>query len=384
MKNILIVVTDTNVGGVTTAAYNLMGELCKRGHKVSFLDFSAQEKNPHIPPEVTQVFLTGKARYWKLGASDIAAAKPVKKPFLLLLGMFKKLTIRSGLWNKLVFSKLKEHYDAAIAFRQCAPCYSFVLNKVSAEKKIGFVHGDLDFMGDISSWQPFMGQFDKIAYVSNTAKRHFIRKYPALAGNACTVYNMFDYASIKERTLEPLPFPLNATEKNIVTVARIDNSSKQIYWIPQICSILKANTNVRFHWYVLGDGPDMDEVTTLSAQRKTEDVLTFTGNISNPYCVLRQAYLGVLTSKTEGYPMTVIESLCLGLPMVCTNFESVTEQITHRVDGLVADLNLDAVAKSIQDMLENNDGIYDHCKDALSKRVFNNDLPYEQFMESIR
>ena len=61
---------------------------------------------------------------------------------ILALGAMKKLTIRSGLWYKLIFSQFNkgECFDVAIAFRQCAPCYSFVLNKVNAKKKIGFVH----------------------------------------------------------------------------------------------------------------------------------------------------------------------------------------------------------------------------------------------------
>lgn len=384
MSKILIVVTDTNVGGVTTAVYNFINELCKRDNDVTFLDFSAKRENPNIHKQAQQIFLKGKERYWKLGKENVAGAPLIKKPLLLLLGILKKLTIKGGLWNKLIFSKLDGDYDVAIAYRQCAPCYSFVLNKVNAKKKIGFVHGDVDYMGDISSWQPMMTRFNKIAYVSDTAKRHFINIYPELRFNATTIYNMFDYESMQKKADMPNPINFDLSKKNIVTIARIDNSSKQIDWIVRICAILKENLKNDFHWYILGNGPDMDEICRLSHSMGVSEVLTLVGAVENPYAPLKDAYLGVLTSRTEGYCMTVIETLSLGVPMVNTYFESVIEQMTDKVEGIIVEQRIESVANAVQDMINNKNGVYDKCKDALLKREFNNDLPYEQFIASIR
>lgn len=383
MKKILIVVTDTNVGGITTSAYNFMSELYKRGHEVTFLDLSAQVNNSEVNAAIKQIFLRGRAKYWRLGKDAIVSSPFAKKLFLLIIGVFKKITNRSGIWNYLIFKKMSDKYDVAVAFRQCSPCYSFVLNKVNADKKIGFVHGDIDFMGDVSSWQPMMQRFDKIAYVSNSAKKHFIRQYPDLKKNAHIVYNMFNYLEIKEKSLLPGKFHTNNNERNIVTVARIDNSSKQIDWIPCICKKIRKRTNIPFHWYVLGDGPDMDVVKELSRNNGTDDVLTFTGNVVNPYPVLKTAYLGVLTSKTEGYPMVVIETLSLGIPMVVTHYASAPEQINDGIDSLIVEIQIDSVVNAIIDMLSNRDGIYDKCKQALSDRKFDNDLPYSQLMDCI-
>ncbi len=383
MREILVVVPDTNVGGITTSVYNFVGELCKRGNRVTFLDFSAHKINQNIHSKAKQIFLKKRACYWKIGKSDVMQAQGIKKMLLMLLGVLKKLTNQSGLWNKLIFQKLGDTYDVAVAFRQCAPCYSFVLDKVKATKKIGFVHGDVDFMGDISSWQPFMARFDKIAYVSDTVKKHFIKKYPKLSINAITIYNMFDYENIRRKADMPNPVAFDFSKKNIVTVARIDNSSKQIDWIVHICAILKEKLGNQFHWYVLGDGPDMDAVCAASRKMDVDDVLTLVGEVKNPYAILKEAYLGVLTSRTEGYCMTVIETLFLGIPMVNTRFESVKEQMTDGVEGIVADLCIEHVASAIMDMAENKDGIYDNCKTALRGREFNNDMAYAQFMESI-
>lgn len=383
MKKILIVVTDTDVGGITTAVYNFIDELYQKGNDVTFLDFSAQDNNPHINSTVKQIHLQGISKYWKLNKHTLDNVPFIQKPFFAALGIVKKITNRNGTWNNLIFKKLPEEYDIAIAYRQCSPCYSFVLNKVKADKKICFIHGDIDFMDDVSSWQPMMYQFDKNAYVSNSAKRNFIRNYPNLTKNACTVYNMFNYWQIKEKSLLPNNYVITHNVKNIVTVARIDNTSKQIDWIPCICNKIREQTNVNFHWYVLGDGPDMDYVKELSRRNATDDVLSFIGNVENPYSILRTAYLGVLTSKTEGYPMVVMETLSLGVPMVVTHYDSAPEQINDGADSLIAEVQIDSVVNLIIDMLENRDGIYDKCKQALLEREFNNDLSYSQFMDCI-
>lgn len=384
MSKILIAVLNTNVGGgITTSVMNLTRELCDRGHEVTFLDFSARVPNASVSPKAKQIFLTGRARHFLLGKKGIQKAPAIKKPFLAILGLVKKVTIKSGLWHKIIFKKLPDEYDAAIAFRQCAPCYNFVLNKVTAKTKIGFVHGDVNYMDDISSWQPQMKRFDKIAYVSDAAKQNFICKYPELEKNATTVYNMFDFAQMKIRALEPCPVRINESKKTVLTIARIDNATKQIHWIPQICAKLKEKGAPAFHWYVLGEGSDLPRVQALVQELKVEDVLTFTGTIPNPYPILNKAFLGVLTSKTEGYCMTVMENLALGIPLVATHFSSITEQMTSGVQGLIADLSVDAVAEAVYAMLTNQNGIYEKCKTNLAKQSYTNDVAYAQFMSML-
>ena len=253
---ILIAVPDTAVGGVTASAVNFSNELASRGNKVYFLDMSGENAcRDRLNTAVELLSLGGKSRLWNIGVSSLKKARGAEKLGLLTLGLIKKLTIRSGLWFRIVFSKFNESesYDVAVAFRQCAPCYSFVLNKVAARKKIGFVHGELAYMGNISSWKKYMTRFDKIAYVSNAVREQFVAAYPELKDNACTIYNMFDVARIKALAEEPCDIVFDKSKVNIVTVARI-TKQKQIDWILNVCNKLKENCPVSFHWYIVGDG----------------------------------------------------------------------------------------------------------------------------------
>ena len=383
---ILIVVPDTGVGGITTAAVNLSNERASRGHTVCFLDMSAGYLCAEVLDEKVKLLsLKGKSKFWNIGNESVRRAGGVKKLGILTLGAMKKLTIRSGLWYKLIFSKFNEYgeFDVAIAFRQCAPCYSLVLNKVNAKKKIGFVHGELTYMGDISSWQKYMTSFDKIAYVSGAVREQFVAKYPELEKNACTVYNTFDIEQIKMLAEEKCDIEFDKNKVNIVTVSRIDNAFKQIQWIVYVCEKIKREKSLQFHWYVVGDGPNFDETVALSRERGTDDVLTFVGNRKNPYPFVKQSDFTVLTSKSEAYPMVVIESFVLGKPIVVARFGSINEMMEDGKHGYIAEQSVESVANLVLGMIRNDDGMYSRCTEFFKDYKYTNDVAYNQILDAI-
>lgn len=381
---VLVVVPDSDLGGVTSSAVNFATELEKRGNEVYFLDMSAQIREKNLLPEGIQaVCFEGLSRKWNIGVDDVRKAKGLGKLGVLLLGAVKKLTIRSGLWYRLIFSRFDQYgeFDVAIAFRQCDPCYSFVLYKVPAKKKIGFVHGELKYMGDISSWKRHMTKFHKIAYVSNAVREEFVADYPELKKNACTVYNMFDADRILRMAQEEPAVVFDREKRNIVTVARIDNAFKQIHWIPQICVKLKEQTKVLFHWYVVGDGPDYDETVELAVELGVTDVLTFVGQQDNPFAIISNADFSVLTSKSEAYGMVVVESLIVGVPIVVAQYPAIHEIITDGTQGVVARQEIEHMTACIRNIMEKNGFSTERKRQLLDHQSINHKA-YIQFMEA--
>ena len=382
---IAFVVTDLNTGGVTSSLFNFCKEFSARGHEVTLFNLSSEK--PEKPDGAFSYrSLQGISRYWKLGAQDLARAKGFKKIGLAFLAVVKKLTNHSSLWNRLIFKKDKtETYDVAVAFRQSAPCYFYVLRRMQAKAKIAFVHGDVNFMdGNEKSFLPYMPKFHRVAYVANAVKDGFVAKYPILKDNAATVYNMFDLERIGRLAKEPNPVAFSKAEKNIVTVARVSNYDKQVDWIPQICKLLKERCRVPFHWYIVGGGADLDADQALAGTLGVTDCLTFLGNRENPFCILKGADFSVLTSKTEAFPMTVIESLILKKPVISTAYPAAKEAISDGETGLILPQSVEAMAQGVQNMLENQNGIADVCAKNLSNYQFTNDTAYLQFLNAIQ
>lgn len=382
---VLVAIPDSNVGGITSSAVNFCNELTQRGHDVVLLDMSGKYQcADRLNANVERGSLSGRSRYWNLQAGDLKSAKGFRKIKLALLGTLKKLTIRSGLWYRLVFKKHRElgSFDVAIGFRQCAPCYSFVLHKVNAKKKMGFVHGELTYMGNISSWKKHMHKLDRVAYVSNAVKDQFVKAFPYLEKNACTVYNMFDKKQILKMAQEDNPFKFDDDTVNIVTVARIDNGFKRIDWIPEICKRLSEKTEKRFHWYIVGDGPDRVSVEKKIDELNVRSVVTLCGAMRNPYPLLKDASFSVLLSKSEAYPMTVMESLILKTPVIVTKFASASEMIENGKHGMISDFSQEDISDRILKMMTDQEQSM-RINGFLSSYEFSNDFAYRQFLDSI-
>ena len=382
---VLVAVTDTKMGGITTSAVNFCNELSKRRNDVYFLDMSSEYLcDEFLDDTVKRGKLNGRSRFWNLRKSDLIKGNVFRRILLSALGALKKITNKSNRWNKLIFKRYKQfgEFDVAIAFRQCSPCYSFVLDKVQAKKKIGFVHGELKYMGDISSWKNYMIRFDKIAYVSNAVRDEFIAAFPELKNNATTIYNMFNTSQILELSKAAISPLFNSNVKNIITVARLDNEYKRINWIPEICKKLKKRCCVPFCWYIVGDGPDKECLEQSIKELQVADVLVILGAKKNPYAFLSKADLSVLVSKSEAYPMTVIESFILEIPIVVTRFATIVEMMTDEKEGLIAESEQDDCVLKIIEMLS-NEKLYSQCKAYLAERDISNQIPYQQFINAI-
>lgn len=385
-KRFLLILTDLNMGGITTSAENLCDLLCSHGDSVDVLVMSDtnETEKMRFNSNINFKSLFGIAKLWNLSAEYIKKENNLfKKALLYLLGGIKKFANKKSLWIKLLFNNkiYFSGYDVVIAYRQCSPCYYFALNCVKADKKIAFVHGDLNFMGDISTWQRYMYEFDAVAYVSNAVKNGFIERYGDLQKNAVTVYNTFNVERILSKSKQVSICDFDKSIFNIVTVSRVEKM-KGIGRILELCSNLKKKYGNIFHWYVIGDGKDLEVYKSKNSANATEDVLTFLGQKANPYPYFGQADISVLPTFTEAFPMTVGESLILGVPIVSTRYAAVEEIIVDGENGLIAEQNIDSIFEKICCLIDNSE-FYNKIKNNCIAFNYDNERSYIQLMEAI-
>lgn len=382
MKKILAVVTDLNLGGVTTSVVNFCNELSFRGECVYFLNMGEENSSvvSQMNSSVKQLRLMGLQGRWNLGTKTLHETSGLEKLILYPLAVVKKLTNRSERWLSIVFHnyRIADEYDAVVAFRQCAPCYYFALNCVNAKKKIGFIHGALDYMGDISTWDRYFSKFDKIACVSKACCEGFQSKYTEQKDRFTYVYNMFPIEDIRKKAEAKPSIVFSPEEFNIVTVSRVENTTKGTDRIARVCKLLK-DEGLSFHWYLLGDGPDMEFVTDQIKQLKIEDVITLCGVQSNPHPYVMHADISVLPTHTEAYSMTVIESLIVGTPMILTRYPGAEEAIQDGFNGFIVEQNEKALFEKIRECISERTQMK-ILKQNISQKVLTNDIAVNQFM----
>ncbi|MDF5707613.1 MAG: glycosyltransferase family 4 protein [Nostoc sp. S4] len=87
---------------------------------------------------------------------------------------------------------------------------------------------------------------------------------------------------------------------------------------------------------VLGEGELRDELENLREHLGLSEQVVFTGAISDPFPLLQHSKLFVLSSQTEGFPMSLGEALAFGLPAIATNCSSgIRELMRDGIDGII-------------------------------------------------
>lgn len=115
----------------------------------------------------------------------------------------------------------------------------------------------------------------------------------------------------------------------------------------------------------VGTGEMADEVKTCASSLKLNEIIDFLGHRNNPYKVLKNSKLLLMTSRTEGTPMCLLEAMALGVPVVSTPVGGICEIIVNAESGYLCEEDEEMV-QSILTLLENAE-----IRNKMSAAVYN-------------
>ncbi|KQT34477.1 glycosyltransferase family 4 protein [Methylophilus sp. Leaf414] len=152
----------------------------------------------------------------------------------------------------------------------------------------------------------------------------------------------------------------NASENKVTDVIRLLYVGRLAVekGVPVLLRSLIAlkNEGYRFHLTLLGDGP---ERASIEADVKAHglDEMVYFGGFSSQETVrnaLQESDVFVLPSFAEGVPVSLMEAMACGVPVIATNVGGVTELIEHGVSGLVvAPSDEIALKKALSSYIDN-------------------------------
>jgi GalNAc-alpha-(1->4)-GalNAc-alpha-(1->3)-diNAcBac-PP-undecaprenol alpha-1,4-N-acetyl-D-galactosaminyltransferase len=104
---------------------------------------------------------------------------------------------------------------------------------------------------------------------------------------------------------------------------------------------------------ILGEGPIRPELETLRSSLQLTHKVHLPGQVQNVNAYLRQADIFVLSSRFEGFPMSLCEAMACGLPVLATDcLSGPREIITDGVDGiLVAVEDIDSLVTGLDALM---------------------------------
>lgn len=139
----------------------------------------------------------------------------------------------------------------------------------------------------------------------------------------------------------------NGGPKILLTVARLVARKNLRRLIGEFAGVATAHPD----WVlrIVGGGPQRGELEALAERLELSGRVVFPGELEDVYSELACAHCFVLPSLFEGFPMSSLEALAHGLPVVgYAACNGVNMQVEHGVNGLLADHSLEAGSLAAQ------------------------------------
>ena len=86
---------------------------------------------------------------------------------------------------------------------------------------------------------------------------------------------------------------------------------------------------------LVGDGPLLPNIKSLAESLNIGDRVQFLGNRRDVPELLTHSDIFVLTSKWEGFPITILEAMRAGLPVICSDVGGCSEAIKDGENGFL-------------------------------------------------
>ncbi|MCP4899259.1 MAG: glycosyltransferase family 4 protein [bacterium] len=142
-----------------------------------------------------------------------------------------------------------------------------------------------------------------------------------------------------------------------VVVTQVGNFKPQKAPLDFVRVAAQIHENLPDVWYVMaGDGPLRTEAEELARRLGIARRMRFCGWRDDVRTILAASRLTVLTSRHEGLPRSVLESLACGVPVVATRVDGTAEIVEDGVTGVLAEVgDIDELAAGVLDLLQHED-----------------------------
>jgi len=168
--------------------------------------------------------------------------------------------------------------------------------------------------------------------ISHTVQDGIMKEYSLNGAKVPVIYNGIDLVK----------FPPKLADKNndnftIINVASFSKWKNQKLLIDAFYIALKERQDLRLVF--VGDGKEKANVELDAKNYKIEDKIEFVGITSNVSEWLAKADVFILCSTFEGFPLSIIEAMSVGLPVISTDVGGVADVVKENINGFLVPSN---------------------------------------------
>ena len=276
-----------------------------------------------------------------------------------------------------------------IVFHDFYSCYLYHERRRETKAKLAmFIHGPGDDDNQFSQRRPKLvgtGEQSRtrnelihsfeyanmIVWISQNGKRIFCHNHPEMANKATAVVNgINDMEIVKVSPSSPFKY-------RMVTTGTVCKRKGQ-YIIIEAMHRMDPKILKDTHLTVIGIGADYNALVEKSSACGLQEHITFLGNVPNaeihPHLCSENIF--VLMSSNEGLPISVIEAMRAGLPVISTKVDGIPEQVDNR-NGILIDPNIEQLTEVLNHLPDYEWAILGHG----SRMRFENEYTFDRMLK---
>lgn len=218
--------------------------------------------------------------------------------------------------DKIIRKYIPSDYDLYVSFNYQMP--SFLLPR--GKKNIAWIHGDIyDLSGTLNIHYRNLQaaafkKVKKIISISTLTTKSLIDLFPAYSDKVVEIFNGIDINKVQKLATQKMGIKLSGY--SILFVGRMEDGKNPLRMLEIFKGVQEKNSLA--HLYFLGKGELESLVQEKAETYGLQNCVHFLGYLENPFPVIKQADVCCMTSKSEGFPMSLLESVALGVPFVST------------------------------------------------------------------
>ena len=200
----------------------------------------------------------------------------------------------------------------------------------------------------------------KMVAVSDGTRDYCIKEQKISPDKIITISNGIDLAKWYDKPensiLTNLRTELDVGDANLVitTIARLHSQKNHLSYINVIKSLVSDYPGLIFLF--VGDGPLHNEIERKIHELQLEKHIRLLGARSDIKEILSVSDIFVLPSLWEGMPNSVIEAMCIGLPVIVSDVDGCAEVVSSPDLGILFDPeNTDELSCSIKTLIDSPD-----------------------------
>ncbi len=183
-----------------------------------------------------------------------------------------------------------------------------------------------------------LGHGDRVVAVGQHVRRALIENEGIEAARVDVIYNGIDVEAYQQSRTNRLSarqeLGLSDTDVVAIQVARLNPLKDHRTAIRAMQRLSASHPNIRL--LLVGEGEEMPAIEQMIANAGLQPTVRLLGLREDVAYLLTAADVFLLTSVSEGIPLTLIEAMATGLPCVATNVGGVPEVVVDGETGLLS------------------------------------------------